>query len=74
LKLQKVNFRGKPAKETKAWELDIDPALSYVYDKGLRFGVLHRFNGNSWVPDAPLSQVAPDIFLVQSGSIRYTVD
>jgi DNA polymerase elongation subunit (family B) len=54
LTLYKVVYTGKPPKETKAWELDIDPALSYAYDKGLRFGVLHRFSDHGWVPDASL--------------------
>jgi len=54
LTLHKVTYTGKPAKETKGWELDIDPALSYAYDKRLRFGVLHRFSDDGWVPDASL--------------------
>ncbi|MGA2790325.1 MAG: DNA polymerase domain-containing protein [Candidatus Bathyarchaeia archaeon] len=54
LTLNKVTYTGKPSKDTKAWELDIDPALSYAYDKGLRFGILHRFSENGWVPDASL--------------------
>ena len=43
--LYKVNYAGKPPKDMQGWELDIDPALSYAYDKGLRFGILHRFTG-----------------------------
>ncbi len=54
LTLNKVTYTGKPSKDTKAWELDIDPALSYAYDNGLRFGILHRFSDNGWVPDASL--------------------
>jgi DNA polymerase I len=49
LQLHKMFLRGKLAKE--AWEVGIDPAMSYVYDAGLRFGVLHRFKGDGWVPD-----------------------
>jgi DNA polymerase I len=56
LKLEKVIFTGKPSKNTKCWELGVDPPLSYAYDKGLRFGILHHFNGTSWVPDASLSE------------------
>jgi DNA polymerase elongation subunit (family B) len=51
VKLQKVNLRGKPARDTAGWELDIDPAMSYVYDKQLRFGTLHSFNGDTWIPN-----------------------
>ncbi|HXZ91230.1 MAG TPA: hypothetical protein VEG61_09215, partial [Candidatus Dormibacteraeota bacterium] len=31
LELEKVNLRGKPARDVKAWEADIDPAMSYAY-------------------------------------------
>lgn len=50
LLLQKISYNGKPPKNIRAWELDVDPALSYVYDKRLRFGVLHRFDGKGWSP------------------------
>ena len=53
--LRKVKFVGKPARGLKGWELDIDPPMSYVYDKGLRFGVLHQLRNNVWSPDATLS-------------------
>ncbi len=56
LTLCKVRYTGKPPKDTKGWELDIDPALSYAYDKGLRFGALHRFNDQGWVPDLSLGE------------------
>jgi hypothetical protein len=49
LTLYKVSYNGRPRRDLRAWELDVDPALSYVYDKGLRFGVLHRFVDNAWV-------------------------
>ncbi len=55
LTLCKVNYSGKPPRNINAWELNIDPALSYVLDKGLRFGILHRFNGNAWSPQITLS-------------------
>jgi DNA polymerase elongation subunit (family B) len=54
LTLYKMRYRGRPPKNIRGWEVDIDPALSYVYDKGLRFGVLHRFEDNSWVPQVSL--------------------
>jgi len=54
LTLYKITYTGKPSKDMKAWELDIDPALSYAYDKRLRFGVLHRFSDRGWVLDASL--------------------
>ncbi len=54
LTLHKVNYSRKPPKNINAWESEIDPALSYVYDKRLRFGVLHRFDGNAWLPQITL--------------------
>ena len=51
--LYKVNIPSS-TKKVAGWELDIDPSLSYVYDKGLRFGVLHRFENDGWVPQASL--------------------
>ena len=54
LTLYKVTYTGKPSNTTTGWELDVDPAMSYVYDRGLRFGIVHRFSDNIWVPDAPL--------------------
>jgi DNA polymerase elongation subunit (family B) len=55
VELRKVVFSGKPPGNAKGWELDVDPPLSYAYDKGLRFGVTHRFDGTSWLPDLSLS-------------------
>ncbi len=51
--LNKVNIPSAK-KKVIGWESDIDPALSYVYDRGLRFGVLHRFENDAWVPQASL--------------------
>jgi DNA polymerase elongation subunit (family B) len=51
--LQKVIYSGK-SPNVDGWELEIDPALSYVYDKKLRFGVLHSYKDNSWRPQASL--------------------
>ena len=54
--LHKINYEGDSARrKMEGWELDVDPALSYVYDKGLRFGILHRFEDNAWIPQAPLN-------------------
>ena len=53
--LYKVNYDRRPSKNVRGWELDIDPALSYVYDRRLRFGVLHRLEGDAWVPQVSLS-------------------
>ena len=41
-------------KNVVGWESDIDPALSYVYDRGLQFGVPHRFEKDAWTPQASL--------------------
>ena len=56
LTLQKVKFAGKPPVGGNVWEADVYPVLSYAYDKGLRFGVLHRFTGDGWVPHVRLSE------------------
>jgi DNA polymerase I len=53
LTLQKVIYSGKPP-NVDGWELEIDPALSYVYDKKLRFGNLHVYEDNAWRPQASL--------------------
>ena len=53
--LDKVNYVGKPPKNINSWELEIDPALSYIYDKELRFGALHRFEDNTWMPELSLN-------------------
>ena len=45
--------RGTP-KTITGWESEIDPSLSYAYDKGLRFGLLHRFEHDAWVPHVSL--------------------
>ena len=51
--LYRVNTTGA-MKKVPGWEIDIDPALSYVYDNGLRFGVLHRFENSAWKPQVSL--------------------
>src|SRR3989441_13141921 len=53
--LAKVEYSTRPRKDTEGWEVDISPALSYVYDKGLRFGILHEFRDDYWNPQAPLT-------------------
>ena len=70
LKLKKVIFTGKPAKNTKGWELDVDPPLSYAYDKGLRFGILHRFEGDGWVPGSSLTKESGSRFEELFGRIK----
>ncbi len=70
LDLRKVNLKGKPGGDVKAWELDIDPAMSYVYDNGLRFGILHRFNGNGWVSDTPLNEELSSRFEKLFGAVQ----
>jgi len=72
LTLQKVTLRGKPPSDDKAWEGDVYPALSYAYDKGLRFGVLHRFNSGGWTLHAPLSQGQDSKFEELFGQIQRT--
>lgn len=52
LSLNRVNYFGKVVKAVQAWETGVSPALSYVYDNGLRFGVLHRFEAGAWKPQA----------------------
>ena len=50
--LNRVNVTGKVPKSLEAWETEIDPALSYVYDNALRFGVLHRMENDRWTPQS----------------------
>ena len=77
LTLYKVVSSGKPSKDTQVWEADIDPALSYAYDMGLRFGVFHRFNGHAWIPEVPLegSSRFEELFgrVRQSDPLKYSV-
>ncbi len=53
--LTKVTYNKLPPKKVRSWELDIDPALSYAYDQGLKFGTIHFFQENKWVPQAHLT-------------------
>ena len=52
--LQKVNYAKKPPKDIHGWEAEIHPALSYVYDNRLRFGLLHTLKDDHWLPQASL--------------------
>ena len=52
--LYKVNVTRDTPKTITGWEAEIDPALSYAYDKGLRFGSLHRLEHGAWVPHVSL--------------------
>jgi len=53
--LNKISYASKAPKNVKGWELEVDPALSYAYDQGLRFGLVHSHEGQNWVPQTPLS-------------------
>jgi len=53
--LNKISYASKAPKNVKGWELEVDPALSYAYDQGLRFGLVHSYAGQNWVPQTPLS-------------------
>ncbi len=53
--LAKNEYSTRPRKDTEGWEVDIAASLSYVYDKRLRFGIIHEFNADRWIPQAPLS-------------------
>ena len=53
--LNKISYASKAPKNVKGWELEVDPALSYAYDQGLRFGLVHSYEGQNWVPQTPLS-------------------
>lgn len=68
--LRRVNYDRKPPKNINAWELEIDPALSYVYDRRLRFGVLHRLEGNIWLPQFSLNGEELSRFNELFGSIN----
>ena len=68
--LYKVNYVGKAPKNIDSWELEIDPALSYAYDKNLRFGTLHRFEDNTWMPELSLNDEEFSRFEKLFGDIR----
>lgn len=68
--LYKVNYAGKTPKNIDSWELEIDPALSYAYDKNLRFGTLHRFESNTWIPELSLNDEELSHFEELFGDIR----
>jgi len=68
--LQKVNYVKKPPKDTHAWEAEIDPALSYVYDNGLRFGLLHTLKDDHWLPQASLEAEQSSRFDRLFGDLR----
>jgi len=70
VRVEKIHLAGRPVRGVKGWELDIDPAMSYAYDKSLHFGVLHRFNGNSWVPYSPMKEELGSRFEELFGAIR----
>jgi DNA polymerase, archaea type len=53
--LAKVEYSTRPQRNTEGWEVDISPSLSYVYDEGLRFGILHEFRDDHWIPQAQLT-------------------
>ena len=53
LTLCRVNYGKRPSKDIRAWESEIDPALGYIYDNRLRFGV-HRLEGNGGLPQVSL--------------------
>ncbi len=67
----KVRYVGKAPKNINSWELEMDPALSYIYDKELRFGTLHQFENNTWMPELSLDDEDLSRFEELFGEIRY---
>lgn len=53
--LSKVSYASKLPKNVKGWELEVEPSLSYAYDKGLHFGLVHSYDGHDWIPQTPLT-------------------
>jgi DNA polymerase elongation subunit (family B) len=53
--LSKITYTKTPPKSRGGWELEIERALSYAYDKGLHFGLVHEFADGAWSPRATLS-------------------
>jgi len=53
--LNKISYASKAPKNVKGWELEVDPALGYAYDQGLRFGLVHSYDGHDWIPQTPLT-------------------
>ena len=68
--LYKVKYKGKLSRTVKGWETEIDPALSYVYDNKLRFGALHRLEGNSWNPEVSFTDKDVDRFDTLFGRLK----
>ncbi len=53
--LARIKYTKALARTVKGWETDIDPALSYAYDKGLCFGLAHQLQDDAWAPQASLT-------------------
>jgi DNA polymerase elongation subunit (family B) len=68
--LYKVNVTRDTPKTVAGWELEIDPTLSYAYDKGLRFGLLHRLEHGAWVPHVSLNSEQDSRFESLFGEIK----
>ena len=68
--LYKVEYEGKPSRNTKGWETEVDPALSYVYDQKLRFGILHRLEDGSWKPQVALNAKDASRFDTLFGALK----
>jgi DNA polymerase elongation subunit (family B) len=68
--LARVEYAKGPPKKAKGWETDISPTQSYVYDNGLRFGVIHEFRDNRWTPEVKLTEQDTARFKNLVGAIR----
>ncbi len=53
--LAKISYTRTPPKTRGGWELEIEPALSYAYDKQLHFGLVHEFADGGWTPQLEFS-------------------
>ena len=70
LTFYRIDARLTPSRDVKAWEVDVEAALSYVYDHGLRFGILHQFVNDAWVPHPQLTQEQASRFEKLFGETR----
>ena len=68
--LYKVYMTRDTPKIITGWESEIDPTLSYAYDKGLRFGLLHHLEQDAWVPHVLLDAEQESRFNSLFGEIK----
>ena len=61
---------SKQVKVDRAWEQNLDPALSYIYDRQLRFGGPHQPTENGFQPALKVSTSQRRAFRKQFGAVE----